>query len=117
MARPWHILRDPDGVTLARALPPRFDVQAETVLPAADPLRLAQQIRQDMWRALQRVRGFSPVVRVEPDAQGQAVRVIAGGRIAGVVPPDAGARIAGVLAHPGHRARWVRFARLREGAL
>lgn len=109
MATRWHILRDPDGLTLARALPPRFDVRAETVLPMAEPLRLAHQIRQDIWRALQRVRGFSPVVRVEPQAAG--VKVTAGGRVAGAVPPDAGARIADVLEHPGHRDRWVRFAR------
>ena len=113
MATRWHILRDPGGLTLARALPPRFDVRAETLLPMAEPLRLAQQIRQDMWRALRRMRGFSPVVRVEPQADG--MKVTAGGRVEGAVPPGTIARISGVLEHPAYRDRWVRFASLRRG--
>ena len=109
MAPPrWHILTSGDTLTLARHLPPRFDVVAETRLPAMGRRRLAHQVRQDMWRALQRLRGFSPVVEVTRD--GDAVRLRAGGRVAGPCPPNAAARIASVLADPGNRARWARYA-------
>ncbi len=98
---------------MARHLPPRFDVRAETVLAKADPLRLAHQIRQDMWRALQNMRGFSPVVRVETRAED--VKITAGGRVEGRVPTNAAEGIAEVLENPGNRARWLRHARLRGG--
>lgn len=111
--RGWHILRDAGGLTLARALPPRFDVQAGTDLPAADPVRLAHQIRQDVWRALQNVRGFSPVVLVE--AQAGRMKITAGGRVEGRVPANAVGRIAEVLERPGNRARWLRHARPKGG--
>ncbi|MEO9465825.1 hypothetical protein [Sulfitobacter pontiacus] len=111
----WHILRDDKGLTLARQMPPRFDVQSETVLAKADPLRLAHQIRQDMWRALQNMRGFSPVVRVETRAE--YVKITAGGRVEGRVPTNAAEQIAEVLENPGNRARWLRHARLRGGRL
>lgn len=104
----WHILQDGDALTLCRHLPPRFDVSSRTVLPACAPLRLAHQVRQDMWRALQNVRGFSPVVRVTP--QDGALMVEAGGRAIGVTTGLA-ARIEAVLEAPARRARWVRFAR------
>lgn len=54
----WHITRGVGELTLSRQLPARFDVVASTTLPEGDPLRLAHQIRQDMWRMLKRVRGF-----------------------------------------------------------
>lgn len=108
MATRWHIQRDAQALALARILPARFDVSAETVLPLADPLRLAHQIRQDMWRALQRVRGFSPVVRLEHT--GAALQVTAGGRLAGRVPPNVPGVIADILSCPRNRARWVRHA-------
>lgn len=111
MRRGWHIRRGTDELTLARQLPPRFDVQAETELPMADPLRLAHQVRQDMWRALQNMRGFSPVVRVETRAED--VKITAGGRVEGRVPKNTADSIAAVLNDPGNRARWLRHARLR----
>ncbi|GAA6200604.1 hypothetical protein [Aquicoccus sp. SU-CL01552] len=104
----WHILREQAALTLTRAVPARFDIGAETVLPMADPLRLAHQIRQDMWRALQKLRGFSPVVRLEARDGGLLVR--AGGRVAAPVPPAAVARIAEVLESPANRQRWLRHA-------
>lgn len=112
MADRWHILRDHDGLTLARTCPPRFDIWADTVLPLADPLRLAHQIRQDMWRALQKVRGFSPVVRITADTA--QVHIRAGGRIDGVVPARASGRIADVLENPVNRDRWIRHATRRS---
>ncbi|MDE4173567.1 hypothetical protein PXK01_05340 [Phaeobacter sp. PT47_59] len=108
MASRWHILREEGALTLCRQSPPRFDVASVTDLPLADPVRLAHQIRQDIWRALQNVRGFSPVVRVE--RCGDGARVTAGGRVEGVVAPVLAARISDVLANPANRRRWLRHA-------
>jgi len=105
MAPRWHILRTDGALTLCRQLPARFDVAASTTLPMGDPVRLAHQIRQDMWRALQRVRGFSPVVQLT--REGDVIRITAGGRVAGPVAPGLSAQIADLLACPAHRARWV----------
>ncbi|MGR3678014.1 MAG: hypothetical protein ACU0AZ_08520 [Paracoccaceae bacterium] len=114
MGARWHIQRDATGLTLARALPARFDVSAETVLPLGDPLLLAHQIRQDMWRALQNLRGFSPVVRI--DVGEAEVQVIAGGRVSGRVPATTVGRIAEVLETPANRQRWQRYA-CRKGSV
>jgi hypothetical protein len=108
MADRWHILREGRVLTLARHLPPRFDVAAETVLPRANARRLAHQVRQDMWRALQNLRGFSPVVRVEDGDR--HMTLIAGGRVSGRAPADTNRRIANVLEAPANRARWLRHA-------
>lgn len=94
---------------MARQVPPRFDVAVSVVLPPAEPLRLAQQIRQDMWRAVQAVRGFSPVVKVE--AQGDSLLVTAGGRVAGRVPGNLASEIKAVLEDEAKRSRWLRHAR------
>ncbi|MCR9126709.1 MAG: hypothetical protein NXH82_11335 [Rhodobacteraceae bacterium] len=104
----WHILRAEGAVTLARRLPARFDIGAHTWLGGGDALRLAHQIRQDLWRALRRRRGFSPVVHLAPDAGGWAVT--AGGRAAGPVAAADVARVAAVLNDPAHRRRWLRHA-------
>ena len=110
----WHIIRTDSSLTLSRRLPARFDVAAETALPAGDPLRLAHQIRQDMWRKLQSLRGFSPVVEITADGQGLKVR--AGGQVTGRVPGHAAGQIAEILENPASRARWVRHAGRRQGA-
>ncbi len=110
----WHIIRTDSSLTLSRRLSARFDVAAETVLPAADPLRLAHQIRQDMWRKLQSLRGFSPVVEIT--AEGQGLRVRAGGQVMGRVPANAAGQIADVLDNPARRARWIRHASRVQGA-
>lgn len=104
----WHILRDGAQITLARHVPPRFDFAVRTTLGAGDPIRLAHQIRQDLWRALQAMRGFSPVVRLAPSGQGWGV--IAGGRAMGPVPAALRVVAQNVLDHPQNRARWVRYA-------
>lgn len=109
-ARNWHVTEESGAITLSRRLPARFDLSASTDLPAVAPLRLAQQIRQDIWRALRGVRGFAPVVRVETQA-GRA-RVTAGGSVAGrFARPQAEAALRAVLDDPANRARWIRFAR------
>lgn len=108
-ARRWHILREGASLTLARHLPARFDIGVVAEFPKMGKLRLAQQVRQDMWRALRDVRGFSPVVHVEEQDHG--LRLRAGGRVEGPAP-RAGLEtiIAGVLACPRNRARWAAFA-------
>ena len=109
MSHRWHILRDGEALTLARHVPPRFDFAIRTSLGPGDAARLAHQIRQDLWRALQRVRGFSPVVQLTPRTGGGDV--VAGGRTLG---PSAARQIEvarNVLEHPQNKARWHRHAR------
>lgn len=110
-ARRWRQFRTDGALTLARAAPPRFDIAAETVLPApasASLGRVAHQVRQDMWRALRRLRGFSPVVEVRRTEAGLAIR--AGGRAAAPRPGDAARRIEAVLEDPANRRRWIAHA-------
>ncbi|MCA0938342.1 hypothetical protein LCM08_23785 [Salipiger pacificus] len=106
----WHMVREGGAVTLARRSPARFDLKVETLLPPVGrPERLAHQVRQDMWRALRDLRGFAPVVRVQPCAGG--VTVEAGGEVAGALPRKAvELRIAEVLEDRANRARWVTWA-------
>ncbi|WP_122076719.1 hypothetical protein [Pseudophaeobacter sp. EL27] len=105
----WNILQAKGALIVARQVPPRFDVAVTVELPLADPLRMAQQIRQDMWRAVQNVRGFSPVVKVEE--QGDGLLVTAGGRVAGRVPGNLASEIKAVLDDKTKQTRWLRHAR------
>lgn len=106
----WHILVDDGVYTLARRLPVRFDVAARTYLPPARKDRLARQIRQDMWRALRGLRGFSPVVHIVET--GGRVQVTAGGAIeVRAFPRDwAMVRLTDLLDDRERRARWIRWA-------
>ena len=113
MAQPgWHILREDHAVTVARHLPPRFDVAVAARIGTARRVSLtavAQQVRQDAWRALARVPGYSPVVRVT--REDGALLVEAGGRLAD--PRRAGGaedRLGAVLADADNRARWLSHA-------
>ncbi|QFT80353.1 hypothetical protein FIU89_06990 [Roseovarius sp. THAF27] len=110
MSRGFHILRETGAVTVARRVPVRFDVSAEARFGLLRKLALAQQVRQDLWRALKNVRGFAPVVRVVE--AGDGVTVTAGGQVEG---RHDRARleetVAGLLADPRHVARWTRWAR------
>lgn len=106
----WHVIEEEGALTLARRLPVRFDLWAETVLPVTGRrLRLAHMVRRDLWRLLRRLRGFAPAVRVARVAGGLELR--AGGAVAGGIPQGAQAQIAAMLHDPGHRARWMRKAR------
>lgn len=109
MTARWHFVKDGDSVTLCRQCPPRFDFVVHTVLPKGQPKRLAHQIRQDLWRALQHLRGFSPVVRLEPVSAGWAVS--AGGRAMGHVASATLDRASAVLDDTDNRKRWMRHAR------
>ena len=108
----FHIQRDADSVTVARHLPARFDIVAETRFPPLRKGRLAQQIRQDLWRRLSDVRGFSPVVEVR-DAGGE-LHVRAGGRMDCNFPRGLTLAIEEFLAQPDLRQRWMTHARLHN---
>ncbi|MFD1193258.1 hypothetical protein ACFQ3C_01070 [Seohaeicola saemankumensis] len=113
----WHLLREGGVLTLTRRLPARFDLSASTVLPTGGRrvgrARLAHQIRQDVWRRLQGLRGFMPAVRIEQGAEG--VHVTAGGALDAAAPLSwAQAALAEVLADPACRARWIRHAEARS---
>ena len=105
----WHILKG-EPLVLARRLPPRFDVVAETAFPDVPRRRLAHLVRQDLWRALQEIRGFSPVVEIRREAETLWIR--AGGRVdvGQIARTSAQARIADLLADPARRDRWRRHA-------
>lgn len=108
----WHILREEHAVTVARHLPVRLDLCVRARIEAPGRLSLtslAQQIRQDVWRALQMLRGFSPVVRL--CQTGATVDVEAGGRLC--APGAAGGaadKIAEVLDSADNRRRWLTHA-------
>lgn len=105
----WHILREEGQLTVARRLPVRFDVCAETWLPPLRKLPLAQQVRQDVWRALQRLRGFAPVVQVAETGAG--LRVLAGGQVHGAFSKSrVNAVLLAVLDDAENRQRWIRWA-------
>ena len=112
MSDGWHVLDDGTALTLARRLPPRFDLSGERPFPPLRRRALAHAIRKDVWRALRDLRGFSPVVHVTPSADGLTVR--AGGACDGAVPGVASDRLAAVLDCPERRARWIRHARVRS---
>ncbi|MCF6443920.1 DUF6497 family protein [Nereida sp. MMG025] len=107
----WHITRDGAQVTLRRPAntSQTWDVAAQAHLPmgtrGVGRARLAHLIRQDVWRALQSLRGFSPMVQVQRDADGYAVR--AGGSVQGAVPSTAQATVQSVLGNPSNIKRWV----------
>lgn len=113
----WHLLREGSVLTLTRRVPARFDLSACTVLPTAGRVlgraRLAHQIRQDVWRRLQRLRGFVPAVRLEQGPDG--MHVTAGGALDAAVPLHwAQAALADVLADPASRQRWMWHAEVRK---
>ncbi|WP_204113837.1 hypothetical protein [Shimia biformata] len=109
----WHIRRQDATLTLARRPVARLDVSACTSLPDAGRLRVAQQVRQDMWRVLQDLKGFSPVVEVTREAGG--LTVTAGGEVSGQFPrAHVEGLIREVLECPERRARWLRHARHRR---
>ena len=110
MSRGWHIQRADNCYVLARRLPARFDIEAMSEFPPLDPARLARQVRQDVWRLLKDLRGFSPVVEVTLGQCGVTLR--AGGQVVkgAAIPPGLNEDLADLLSDPAHRARWSRWA-------
>lgn len=110
----WCLTRDGDVLTLSRRLPVRFDILVTADLPVTgrrvSRARLAHQLRQDVWRLLQDMRGFCPVVRIERSED--VLRVTVGGTLAQRPAPVARAEayLSDLLADPAHRARWMRHA-------
>ena len=127
----WRITHEDDVARVSRASGPArmdiavhgaWDAPAAEVSPRRYRIATAQQIRQDLWRALQSTRGFSPAVEVTSDHSGQggapgAIRVMAsaGGRLDVRQVPRAAmiAAIEALLADPANRARWHRHAARR----
>ena len=104
----WHIEVDGDRLTLSRNAQARFDVAVDVELPLAGRRFVAQQVRQDIWRALQNLRGFSPVVEVLRLDDRLVVK--AGGQVDGGNFPKAWAEgvLSTVLDNADNQARWVR---------
>ncbi|MEO0861099.1 MAG: hypothetical protein AAFY65_10815 [Pseudomonadota bacterium] len=109
--RGWYVQRSAEVFAVARRVPVRWDVVAETTLPDMGRRRLAHAIRQDMWRMLQKVRGFTPAVAVA--RRDGHVHVRAGGQVPGGAAGPLAARVADMLDDPRHRAAWARAARHR----
>lgn len=111
-ANRWHIDRTATALTLSRRARVRWDVAVEACFPPARKGRLAHQIRQDMWRKLQSLRGFSPAVRVVED--GPHLRIVAGGDISARSFPRSRveAQISELLTDPEKKERWLANARL-----
>ena len=110
MPNTWIIDQTDDHLLVTRRKPVRWDVSAEAEFPPAHPLRLAHQIRQDMWRELRRIRGFCPAVEIRI---GETLQVRAGGRVARHVHPKASDWVADLLNSDTHRRRWLAHARLQ----
>lgn len=117
MTRHWHDIELGDGVLLHRRAhqAERWDVRIDREWPVPvrpSRRRYAHQIRQDIWRAAQRVRGFLPIVRIGW-AEGSLI-VTAGGALLAGPAPKLSDILAGVLDDPRNRQRWGRYARARE---
>ncbi len=110
MPNTWIIEATDETVLVTRRKPVRWDVEARAEFPACHPLRLAHQIRQDMWRRLRKLKGFCPAVEI---TLGEPFVVRAGGRVQRHVPPRTSAKIAALLNDQRHRARWLAYARYR----
>ena len=109
----WHVAQTGTGYTVSRRWPARFDIRVCTRMPQLDHARLAMQIRQDLWRELRHLRGFSPAVEIVADEAGLTVCV--GGRLlAGRAPSGTSARVAAMLDDPVRQARWQAWAAPRE---
>ncbi|OCX66012.1 hypothetical protein BFP70_07775 [Thioclava sp. SK-1] len=109
----WLMIDEGCGVlTHARGWPLRWDLAVESAFPLANPRRLARGVRQDMWRRLQNLRGFRPMVRVAAGEGGLVIR--AGGEVDGRFPrAKLEQDLADLLADPGLRSRWLTWAALK----
>ncbi len=108
----WFESASDGRYVLARHWPPVLDIGAISEFPPVDAGRLAKQIRQDLWRKLQGLRGFSPVVVVSFTEQ--RLKVWAGGRLIGRAPNGTEPLIQDLLNDPALRARWIRWAGARS---
>ena len=108
----WFEIYDGPCFTLARRLPARFDISREISMPLMFAPRLARQIRQDIWRKLQSIRGFLPVVEITD--RGAHLHIRAGGELTCPAPFErSGERIFDVLSNRDNQRRWAAFAAAR----
>ena len=108
----WFEIYDGPCFTLARRLPARFDISREISMPLMSAPRLARQIRQDIWRKLQSIRGFLPVVEITDC--GAHLHIRAGGELTCPAPFErSGERIFDVLSNRDNQRRWAAFAAAR----
>ena len=108
----WFEIYDGPCFTLARRLPARFDISREISMPLMSAPRLARQIRQDIWRKLQSIRGFLPVVEIT--YRGAHLHIRAGGELTCPAPFErSGERIFDVLSNRNNQRRWAGFAAAR----
>ncbi|KMW56109.1 hypothetical protein AIOL_001061 [Candidatus Rhodobacter oscarellae] len=110
MPNTWIVEQSETRVLVTRRKPVRWDVSARAEFPPCKALRLAHQIRQDMWRELQKIKGFCPAVEVE---LGEVFQVRAGGRVARHVHPLASEWVEDLLNSNTHRRRWLAYAKAR----
>ena len=110
MPNTWIIEKTDDSVLVTRRKPVRWDVEATATFPKCHALRLAHQIRQDMWRELQKIKGFCPAVEV---TLGDTFHVRAGGRVARHVHPYANKWVEDLLTSDMHRRRWLAYSKLK----
>ena len=104
-----------DTYLMGKRFPIRFDLLAETIFPVCRSQILAMQIRQDMWRLLQNLRGFLPAVEVRASEFSMHVR--AGGQLTcSIHVVSAQLKLQDMLENPVYRQRWINFATLRRGA-
>ena len=109
----WFEIYDGPCFTLARRLSARFDISREISMPLMSAPRLARQIRQDIWRKLQSIRGFLPVVEITH--RGAHLHIRAGGELACPAPFErSGDRIFDVLSNRDNQRRWAGFAAARQ---
>ena len=110
MPKTWLIDQSETHVLVTRRKPVRWDVQGWAEFTPCHPLRLAHQIRQDLWRELQKIKGFCPAVEI---TLGDTFKVRAGGRIQRHIPPRTNEKIETLLNSSAHRRRWLAFARYK----
>ncbi|WP_306132100.1 hypothetical protein [Roseivivax marinus] len=105
----WYWAEADGALVHARHWPPRFDVSAEGTFPRVSSRKLAVAIRQDLWRKMKRLRGFSPVVTITHNDEFFSVRI--GGRV-GKAPVSESVQtmLEDLLTSPTHRAAWRKWA-------
>lgn len=107
--RGWYLEQGEGRALLARRWPARFDVAATTRLPPMRLVPLVHMVRQDIWRALRRLRGFAPVVEAWEVEAG--VKLRAGGQVQDRVAHSVAEQVlVSVLDNSDNRARWLRCA-------
>ena len=109
----WFEIYNGPCFTLARRLQARFDICSEVLIPLMSAPRLAHQIRQDIWRKLQSIRGFLPVAEITH--RGANLQVRAGGGLTCPAPFERSCeRIFDGLSNRDNQRRWAGFAAARQ---